>query len=163
MQISGATKKQHDFSRLNRHAAFLFIIFSGCLYRVHKLTSHFFAPSSQNIAGEPPSPPNLSYFRRIPSPLLGGFKRPGFPIQMLFTSFLRIPFVIYFMFFACKTQSTPGRSRLASLSTNIICRIFSGMCYFFEIFFEIFFIFFCELSRRKFSILFIAYTFECYM
>ena len=37
----------------------------------------------------------------------------------------------YFMFFACKTHSPPGRSRLASLSTNIICRIFSGMCYFF--------------------------------
>ena len=27
----------------------------------------------------------------------------------------------YFMFFACKTHSPPGRSRLASLSTNIIC------------------------------------------
>ena len=37
----------------------------------------------------------------------------------------------YFMFFACKTQSPPGRSRFTSLSTNLICRIFSGMCYFF--------------------------------
>ena len=77
-------------------------------------------------------------FRRIFSPLLGGCKRPGFPIQMLFTSFLRIPLVIYFMFFACKTQSPPGRSRLASLSTNLICRIFSGMYYFLRIFFIFF-------------------------
>ena len=29
MQISGATKKQHDSTRLNRHAAFLFIFFSA--------------------------------------------------------------------------------------------------------------------------------------
>ena len=41
------------------------------------------------------------------------------------------PSLFILCFFACKTQSPPGRSRLASLSTNLICRIFSGMCYFF--------------------------------
>ena len=64
----------------------------------------------------------------------------------------------FYVFFAYKTQSPPGRSRLASLSTNIICRIFLECVIFLRKFFN----FFCELFYRKFSILFTTYTFECY-
>ena len=138
MQISGAAKKQHDFPRLNRHAAFLFIIFSGCLYRMHKLTSHFLHRPAKYCRRAAKPAKSVIFFSKDISPLSGGCKRPGFPIQMLFTSFLRIPLVILYYFFACKTQFPPGRSRLASLSTNIICRIFSGMCYFLRIFFNFF-------------------------
>ena len=56
------------------------------------------------------------------------------------------PSLFILCFFACKTQFPPGRSRLASLSTNIICRIFSGMCYFLRDFFN----FFCELFHRSY-------------
>ena len=116
---------------------FFSLFFSGCLHRVHKLTSHFvYRPAKYCRRAAKPAK-SVMFFRRISSPLSGGCKRPGFPIQMLFTSFLRISIVIL-CFFACKTQSPPGRSRLASLSTNIICRIFSGMCYFFLIFFNFF-------------------------
>ena len=116
---------------------FFSLFFSGCLHRVHKLTSHFvYRPAKYCRRAAKPAK-SVMFFRRISSPLSGGCKRPGFPIQMLFTSFLRISIVIL-CFFACKTQSPPGRSRLASLSTNIICRIFYGMCYFFLIFFNFF-------------------------
>ena len=136
MQISGATKKQHDSPRLNRHAAFLFIISFQAVYIVYiSLHLTFFASSSQNIAGEPQSPPNLSCFSKNILPFVGWLQAARFPYSDALHIF---PQNIhrYFMFFACKTHSPPGRSRIASLSTNIICRIFSGMCYFLRIFFD---------------------------
>ena len=157
MQISGATKKQNDFSRLNRPAAFLFIIFSGCLYRVHKLTSHFLHRPAKYCRRAAKPAKSVIFFRRI-SPLCWA-AASGQVSPFRCSSHLSSEYPsLFYVFFACKTQSPPGRSRLVSLSTNIICRIFSGMCYFLRIFFD----FFCELFYRKFSILFIAYTFECY-
>ena len=160
MQISGATKKQHDSPRLNRHAAFLFIIFFQAVYIVCTSLHFTFCTVQPNIAGEPPSPPNLSFFSKDTSPLLGGCKRPGFPIQMLFTSFLRIPLVIYFMFF-CMQDAVPTRPKQACISVDK----YNMQDFFWNVLFFLrkFFNFFCELFHRKFSILFIAYTFECYM
>ena len=159
MQISGAAKKkQHDSPRLNRHAAFFSSFFSGCLYRVHKLTSHFLHRPAKYCRRAAKPAKSVIFFRRI-SPLCWA-AASGQVSPFRCSSHLSSEYPsLFYVFFACKTQSPPGRSRLASLSTNIICRIFSGMCYFFEIFL----IFFCELFNRKFSILFIAYTFECYI
>ena len=47
MQISGATKKQHDSPRLNRHAAFLFIIFFRLFISCAQAYISLFAPFSQ--------------------------------------------------------------------------------------------------------------------
>lgn len=131
MQISDAAKSSIS-SRAKPVCCFSFHYFFQAVYIVYTslhLTFCTVQPKYCRRAAKPAK--SVMFFRRISSPLSGGCKRPGFPIQMLFTSFLRISIVIL-CFFACKTQSPPGRSRLASLSTNIICRIFSGMCYFFE-------------------------------
>ena len=139
---------------------FFSLFFSGCLYRVHKLTSHFFAPSSQILPASRQARQICHFFSKDTSPLLGGCKRPGFPIQMLFTSFLRISLVIYFMFF-CMQDAVPARPKQDCISVDKynMHDFFWNVLFFLRKFFH----FFCELFHRKFSILFIAYTFECYM
>ena len=142
---------------------FFSLFFLSCLNRVHKLTSHFLHRPAK-YCRRAARPAKSVIFPKDILPFIGRLQAARFPHSDALHIFPQntTRFVIL-CFFACKTQFPPGRSRLTSLSTNIICRIFSGICYFLRIFFEIFFIFFCELLHRKFSILFTAYTFECYI
>ena len=138
---------------------FFSLFFSGCLYRVHKLTSHFvYRPAKYCRRAAKPAK-SVMFFRRISSPLSGGCKRPGFPIQMLFTSFLRISIVI--LCFFCMQDAVPARPKQDCISVDKynMHDFFWNVLFFLRKFFN----FFCELFHRKFSILFIAYTFECYM
>lgn len=101
-----------------------------------------------NIAGEPPSPPNLSCFFEEYPPLCR-VAASGQVSPFRCSSHLSSEYPsLFYVFFACKTQFPPGRSRLASLSTNIICRIFFGMGYFLRIFLR-FFLFFLRIIPSK--------------
>ena len=131
MQISGAAKKQHDSPRLNRHAAFLFIIFFRLFISCAQAYISLFAPSSQILPASRQAR-QICHFSEEYSPLCWA-AASGQVSLFRCSSHLssEYPSLFILCFFACKTQSPPGRSRLASLSTNLICRIFSGMCYFF--------------------------------
>lgn len=66
----------------------------------------------------------------------------------------------YFMFF-CMQDALPTRPKQACISVDK----YNMQDFFWNVLFFLrkFFNFFCELFHRKFSILFIAYTFECYI
>lgn len=142
---------------------FFSLFFSGYLYRIHKLTSHFlYRPAKYCRRAARPAKPVI--FPKDILPFIGWLQAARFPHSDALHIFPQNTprFVILCLF--CMQDAVPARPKQAYISVDKYnMQDFSGMCYFLRIFFEIFFIFFCELSRRKFSILFIAYTFECYM
>lgn len=123
---------------------FFSLFFLGCLYRVHKLTSHFLHRPAKHCRRAAKPAKSVMFSKNI-LPFVGRLQAARSPHSDVLRIFPQnIP--QYIIFFACKIQFPPGRSRLASLSTNIICRIFSGMCYFLRDFFNFFANYCCENS-----------------
>ena len=142
MQIFRRNKKkvQHDSPQTKPACCFSFhYFFPGCLYRVHKLTSHFLHRLAK-YCRRAAKPVKSVIFPKNILPFVGRLQAARFPYSDALHIFPQnTPRYLFYVFFACKTQSPPGRSRLASLSTNLICRIFSwDVLFFLKIFFNFF-------------------------
>ncbi len=112
-----------------------------------------------NIAGEPPSPPNLSCFFEEYPPLCR-VAASGQVSLFRCSSHLSSEYPSLFYVF-CMQDALPTRPKQACISVDK----YNMQDFFWNVLFFLrkFFNFFCELFHRKFSILFIAYTFECYI
>lgn len=137
---------------------FFSLFFSGCLYRVHKLTSHFLHRPAK-YCRRAAKPAKSVIFPKNILPFVGRLQAARFPYSDALHIF---PQNIhrYFMFF-CMQDALPTRPKQACISVDK----YNMQDFFWNVLFFLrkFFNFFCELFHRKFSILFIAYTFECYI
>jgi len=116
MQISGATKKQHDSPRLNRHAAFLFIIFSGCLYRMHKLTSHFLHRPAKYCRRAAKLAKSVIFFEGY-LPFVGWLQAARFPYSDALHIFPQnTPRYLFYVF--CMQDAVPARPKQACISVD---------------------------------------------
>ena len=135
-----------------------FSLFFQAVYVVYISLHLTFCTVQPNIAGEPPSPPNLSFFFEGYLPFVGWLQAARFPYSDALHIFPQ-NILRYFILFFCMQDAVPARPKQACISVDK----YNMQDFFWNVlFFENFFDFFCELFYRKFSILFIAYTFECY-
>ena len=137
---------------------FFSLFFSGCLHRVHKLTSHFLHRLAK-YCRRTAKPAKSVIFPKNILPFVGRLQAARFPYSDALHIFPQnTPRYLFYVF--CMQDAVPTRPKQACISVDK-----SNMQDFFwnVLFFENFFYFFCELFNRKFSILFTAYTFECYI
>lgn len=137
---------------------FFSLFFLGCLYRVHKLTSHFLHRPAKHCRRAAKPAKSVMFPKNI-LPFVGRLQAARSPHSDVLRIFPQnIPqYIIFF----CMQDTVPTRPKQACISVDKY-----NMQYFFWnvlFFLRKFFNFFCELFHRKFSILFIAYTFECYI
>lgn len=139
---------------------FFSLFFSGCLYRVHKLTSHFLHRPAKYCRRAAKPAKSVIFFRRIP-PLYWA-AASGQVSLFRCSSHLSSEYPsLFILCFFCMQDAVPARPKQDCISVDKynMHDFFWNVLFFLRKFFN----FFCELFHRKFSILFIAYTFECYM
>ena len=134
--------------------------FSGCLNRVHKLTSHFLYRPAK-YCRRAARPAKSVIFPKDILPFIGRLQAARFPHSDALHIFPQNTPRFVILCFFCMQDAVSARPKQACISVDK----YNMQDFFWNVLFFLrkFFNFFCELFHRKFSILFTAYTLECYI